>query len=269
MILRAFTGRDLPLRTMVPIAWVPLVGKYVPGKVAAVGTAVVLMRRLGIAGTAALSSFLLLDALPVISGTVLGSFLLWNPDVRATFPWAPAASIGVLVAGLVCLHPSVFGGLIGVGLKLIRRPPLERVPALRDYLGPSMVFCVQWVFHALSVWAACLAVLPAGQGPGWADFPLLVSITALALVLSYFGAIIAPAGAVVREGAFIVLLSLLIPQPAAVAAAVALRIVNVGLEGVLFTIGLATMKGLRDDASGTDLGAVEQPLDVRPVPPQD
>ena len=250
MILRAFTKRLVPWRVMVPLAWVPLAGKYVPGKVAAVGTAVVLMRRVSIPVGAALSSFVMLDALPVLSGTVLGSFVLWDPAVTDRLPWAPAAGVAAMIGGLICLSPPVFGRLMTFGLRLLRRPPLDHVPTLRDYLGPSVVTMVLWVFHSLAVWMACLAVLPAGDGPALADFGRIVAITGLALVMSYFAAVLSPAGFGVREGVFVVLLSTMIPPAAAVAASISLRVVGLIIEAILFVIGLLMMRTLTPDSAG-------------------
>jgi glycosyltransferase 2 family protein len=46
--LLASYARKLPWRVMMAVAWVPILGKYVPGKVAAIAGAVLLLRRFGV-----------------------------------------------------------------------------------------------------------------------------------------------------------------------------------------------------------------------------
>ncbi len=190
-LVASLTGRRLTMRQLLPAAWIPLLGKYVPGKVAAAGTAVVLLRRLGIPGSVAVGVFLLLDAMPVLTGTILGAALLNDPTIRDDFPAATAVFAGIVAAGLVVLSPPVFGRLTNTALRLIRRPPLPRVPAVRDYVTPLICSLFQWFFNGLAVW---LAMRGFADDVAVTELPRVICITALVMCLSYFGALVTPSG---------------------------------------------------------------------------
>ena len=238
LLLAAFTGRWLPWRDVLPAAWVPMAGKFVPGKVAAATGAIVLLKRLGVPAATALGVFVLLDAMPVLTGTILGSTLLTDPAVRDRFAGAPLVFGLVLVGGLIALSPPVFRGMTGLALRLMRRPPLPRVPRWRDYVGPLGCSLWQWATNGLAVWLALRAVSPAG--PTVAALPHVTAITALVMCLSYFGAFLTPSGLGVREGVFIPLLMTLdnIDLPAATAAAILMRLLHTGVELGLCGLGL-------------------------------
>ena len=61
--LLAAAGLPLSWEAMVPAAWIPPLGKYVPGKIASVGGAVWLLHRQGVSSPIAVSTIFLLNAL--------------------------------------------------------------------------------------------------------------------------------------------------------------------------------------------------------------
>lgn len=232
--------KRLTLAELLPAAWIPMLGKFVPGKVAAAGTAVVLLKRLGVPATTAVGVFLLLDAMPLMTGTLLGGGLLVDPALREQFPAAPWLLVGLIVVGLVALSPPVFSRLANGTLRLLRRPPLPRVPGPRDYVVPLVMSLVQWLFNGLAVWCAAMAFLPEAD---IAALPQTICVTALVMCLSYFGALVTPSGLGVREGVFIPLLTLLVGLPAATATAVFMRLNHTMVELVLSSIGLVMLRG--------------------------
>ena len=238
LLLRAFTGRTLPWRDMVPAAWVPLAGKYVPGKIAAAGAAVVLLKRLGVPATTALGVFVLLDAMPVLTGTILGSALLLDDAVRERFPAAPLLFGGIVAVGATCLHPAVFRRITTTALRLMRRPPLPRVPGWRDYAGPLLCSLGQWAANGLAVWLMlrAFADVPA------IELPRIVCVTAVVMCVSYFAAFVTFAGLGVRELAFVPLLAPLAGFEAATATAVAMRLAHTLVEVALCGVGLLVLR---------------------------
>ena len=239
MLLESVTDRRLTLRELIPAAWVPLAGKYVPGKVAAAGAAVVLLKRLGVPATTALGVFVLLDAMPVLTGTVLGSALLLEDGVRERFPSAAGVFVAVFAGGVICLSPTVFRPMTTLALKLMGRPPLPRTPGWKDYVGPVLCSLGQWAFNGLAVWLAMRAFQPELKLL-W--LPWTACATALTMCLSYFAAFITPSGLGLREGTFIALLSPVVGLPAATATAVAMRLNHTLVEAALCGIGLLVLR---------------------------
>ena len=258
-LLRAFANVRPTWRELAPAAWVPLAGKYVPGKVAAAAGAVVMLRRIGVPGAVALATFVLLDAISLLAGTVLGSALLLDSTVRRDLPAGPLAFAVVAVGGVIALHPAVFGRLTSLGLRLMRRPPLPRVPRLRDYAGPLACAGSQWAFNGLAVWLMLRAFAPAGEVTA-VELPRVVSATAAVMCVSYVSAFVTPNGAGVREGAFFALLAPVAGPPAAAATAVAMRLSHLAVEAVLCGLGLLLAR--------RSAGAAHQSLPSSDRPPR-
>ena len=247
-LLKAFAGVIVPWRTMAAVAWVPLAGKYVPGKVAAVAGAVVLLRRVGVSAAVGLSIFVILDAMPILTGSMLSGLLAFNDALRAkvndTVPLAWAVLAAAVVCGLVAVQPPVFSRLVNLALKLLRRPPLPHVPRLRDYAAPALWSLGQWTGNALAIFFMCVAFAPRGQAPGLRELPDVVGITALVMCVSYFSAFLTPSGLGVREGLLLPLLSTLLPPPAAAAVTVAMRLAHTLVELCLCGVGLLMLRRL-------------------------
>ena len=203
----------------------------------------------GIATATGLSIFVVLDAMPILTGSLLSGLLLLDADMRRVIneqvPIAWGAFGLILVAGVVCIHPVIFGRLVNGALRLLRRPPLPRVPRVRDYLEPAVWSLGQWAGNAGAVFFMCVAFSPAGRAPGLADLPTIVGITALVMCVSYFSAFLTPSGIGVREAIMLPLLSTILPAPAAAGVTVAMRLAHTLVEIVLCAIGLIAMKSLR------------------------
>ena len=247
-LLKAFAGVRVPLRTMMAVAWVPLAGKYVPGKVAAVAGAVVLLRRVGVATATGLSIFVILDAMPILTGSMLSGLLAFNDTLRQkvndTVPLAWAVLATAVVCGVVCVQPPVFSRLVNLALKLLRRPPLPHVPRLRDYAAPALWSLGQWSGNAAAIFFMCVAFAPPGDAPGLRELPDVIGITALVMCVSYFSAFVTPSGLGVREGLMLPLLSTLLPPPAAAAVTVAMRLAHTLVELCLCGVGLLMLRTL-------------------------
>lgn len=247
-LLRAFSGVRLSLVQMMAVAWVPLAGKYIPGKVASVAAAVVLLKRAGVSTATGLSIFVVFDAVPILTGSMLAGLLLLDEQMRSALnkhlPIAWTLLPVTIVIGAVCIHPAVFGRLVNHALHLLRRPPLPRVPRLRDYLSPALWSLAQWASISLSVFLMCVAFSPRGQAPGIAAFPTIMGITTLVMCVSYFSAFLTPAGLGVREGLLLLLLATLLPHPAAAAVTVAMRLAHTVVEIALCGLGMLLLRTL-------------------------
>lgn len=250
--LLASYARPLPWRVMAAVAWVPLLGKYVPGKVAAIASAVYLLRRFGIAGAVALSVVLVLDGLAVLAGLMIGSRLLLMPEIREKVPGGWIVTALVIAVGLVCVHPRVYGRLVNVVLHLLRRAPLPRHPTLRDYALPAATAVLQWVFSGTALWLMTRSLTEVAV----ADWPMFVSVAALAMTVSYL-ALFAPGGIGVREGIFLLGLAPLVGGAVASVVVVAMRLAHIAIELALSAIGWWMLRSIDAEAGGS---GISQPL---------
>lgn len=234
-------------RAMAAVAWVPPLGKYVPGKVASLLGAVWLLRRLGVASWAAVSAVLVMDGLAVLSGLISGAPLLWWGPLREAWPWGRAVAGGVVALGALLLHPRVYGRLVNVALRLLKRPALPRPPDGRRYAAVAALMFGQWALAGLALWLTCAAVAPLPA----AALPWCVAVAALAYTVGYL-ALFAPGGLGPRELVFQYTLVLMIGGSAAVVV-VLMRLLQTGVELAMAAAGMALLPrgGAADGAVGS------------------
>lgn len=229
-------GYPLSWRIQLPAAWVPQLGKYVPGGIASVGGAVILLRKHGVPAAIGLTVALLLDALAVMAGLIVSTpLLLWEP-IRQRWPHAWIACVILTVGGLVMLHPRVFVWLLNLLLKRIRRQPITQVPPIARYLWPVIASFGQWVFAGFALWFMTGAVTPVTIQL----VPLFIACAALAMTVSYLMPF-APGGLGIREALYLVTLGPVIGAKIAVVV-VAMRIVQTLIEVLLALVGAALLR---------------------------
>ena len=236
-------GYPLNWRVQLPVAWVPQLGKYVPGGIASVGGAVYLLRKHGVPGAIGLSVAVLLDALAVMAGLIVSTpLLLWRP-VRERMPLAWLACAGMVIVGLVMLHPRVFVGLLNWSLRLIKREPIAQAPPLSKYLLPVLASFGQWLFAGFGLWFMTMAVTPVQMSM----IPLFIASAALAMTVSYLMPF-TPGGLGIREGLYLITLGPTI-GPRVAMVVVAMRVIQTVIEIVLAAIGAWVMRNSAATAS--------------------
>ena len=235
-ILRCFS-RPPDLFSMMAIAWLPQIGKYVPGKVASVVGSVWLLRRKGVSSPAAIGSVFVVDGIGILVGLGLAIPLtLWAP-VRQSLPAAWLWSLGLLGVVLVCLHPKVFGALGNFVLRKLKRQELRSLPSLRQYAGPAALILVQFSALGIALWCTGRSLAT----PPIAHIPLFVSAVSLAGTVGFL-ALFAPAGLGVREAILLVILGPVFGSSTAALVVVALRLVLTTVEVLLAAVGLLILK---------------------------
>lgn len=235
-------GYPLTWRVQLPVAWVPQLGKYVPGGIASVGGAVYLLRKHGVPGAIGLSVAVLLDALAVMAGLIVSTpLLLWGP-VRARLPMAWLACAVMVIAGMIMLHPRVFVAMLNVSLRLIKRQPIAQTPALSRYLWPVLASFGQWLFAGFGLWFMTLSVTEVPTSL----IPLFIASAALAMTVSYLMPF-TPGGLGIREGLYLITLGPTIGPRVAIVV-VAIRVIQTVIEIVLAGVGAWVMR--RTPATG-------------------
>ena len=229
-------GYPLNWRVQLPVAWVPQLGKYVPGGIASVGGAVFLLRRHGVPAAIGLSVAVLLDALAVMAGLIVSTpLLLWRP-VRERMPLAWLACAAMIVVGVVMLHPRVFVGMLNAALRVIKRPPIAQVPPLSKYLLPVLASFGQWLFAGFGLWFMTMSVTDVSISL----IPLFIASAALAMTVSYLMPF-TPGGIGIREGLYLIALGPTIGPRVAIVV-VAMRVIQTVIEILLAMIGAWVMR---------------------------
>jgi uncharacterized membrane protein YbhN (UPF0104 family) len=186
-------GSRLPLAPAVYIYALSQLGKYLPGSVWPVLAQMELGKAFSIPRVRMATAFLLALLGSLVSATATGGLLVFtSPGWGRLFVLLPLV--------LVVMHPRLLVPLTALLGKVLRRPAVTQPPSLRGITIAMLWLFVQWFSIGLGT-----ALMAHGLGSS-------VSLTRViaAVALSWaagLAVVIVPAGAGVREGVFIFLMS--------------------------------------------------------------
>ena len=220
-------GSRLPVAPAAGVFFVGQLGKYVPGSIWAVlaqaemGARLgVPRRRVGIVGLLALAFALLtggaigLPALPILLGrTEVGGY----------------AVVAVVVLLAVLCYPPLLNWGIRLGLRILRRDPLEHDLAGRAIVTTLAWFTLAWVVSGSAVLAIALDI----SGSPLSGDLVLMAVCGFAMA-SAFGmvSVFFPAGLGIRDGVLALVLATSMPLAAAAAVAVVARFITIVVDVV-------------------------------------
>ncbi|RCG27908.1 UPF0104 family protein [Sphaerisporangium album] len=216
--LLADLGSPLRFPDAAKVFFIGQLGKYIPGSLWPVLAQMEMGKDLGVPRPRSATAFFL--TYPIYLATGLAVALLTLPAFAGAsvsrYAWL-LLLLPLLVAGL---HPKVVNTALGFGLKLLKRPPLERPLTRRGLLTSA-----GWAFAGWVAYGAHLALIVAGLGAtGGRALALSAGAFALAWCLGFI-VVIAPAGAGVREVAMVAALAPVLDGGTAIAAALCSRLV--------------------------------------------
>lgn len=245
VLIAGFT-RPPSLAAMCAVTWLPLLGKYVPGKVASVAGAIWLLSRCGVPADMGASIVMVQQVLGLLTGFLLAIPLgFWQP-VREQFPHAWPCLIAGPLAGLVFLHPAVLRPAANWALRRFGRPPLSSVPSFRQYLPAIIINIVGWIALGAATWMVARSMIPVSPSL----LPVFAGVTALANSLGILTLI--PGGLGVREGIMLVILTPL-AGPVTSMVAVVMRLVVTLVEVILSGLALLLLRGVpREEKDQSD-----------------
>jgi uncharacterized membrane protein YbhN (UPF0104 family) len=217
-------GAPLPVPAVGRIYFVGQLGKYLPGTVWVFVSIMTLGRELRIMRKTSLATTMVAFVMSIATALCTAAVLL---------PFGAAASVrrlwflGLLLPVLlVGLHPRVFGPALDRVLRLARRQPM---PA--RLTGPGTLRAAGWQFLSWTVFGLHAWVLVIGVGGPVGLSSLAVSAGGFALAYGIGPlAVVAPAGAGVREAGMVLTLGTLVGGTAALAVALVSRVVLVGVD---------------------------------------
>ena len=178
--LLADLGSPLHVVDAAKVFFVGQLGKYIPGSLWPVLAQMELARDLGVPRPRSAAAFFLTYPVYLATGLLVAVATLpvLAGDSVARYAWL-AALLPLLVAAL---HPRVVNAVLNLGLRLIRRPPLERPLSRRGWwprrpgrspAGPRTACTCALLVHGLGATGPAAAVLLAralSRSPGaWAS----------------------------------------------------------------------------------------------------
>ena len=272
-VLLADLGTKLHIADAAGVFFVGQLGKYVPGSVWSVvmqaemaARLKVPRRRTAVAGLLMLGMSGLTAALVGIPG--LPILLSRNGhDV-----WWPLVGLCV-VAGLVALSPPVLNRLVALGLRVLRREPLEHALTAPAIALATVYSVLSWTFLGAGCWVLAQP-LAADQHSAGRVFVVSVFGYVMAAVVGMISFFL-PAGVGVRDGVFLVMLSGLMSSAAATAVVVVFRFVTILADVVFALFGWLWAKGhhmlpshLERESAYADPARLAEDEDRRADPPR-
>lgn len=209
-------GSHLPLRASARVFFVGQLGKYLPGSVWPVLAQMELAHDHKVPRQRTLTASLVAIGIGVVGALLVAGVLL--PVAVHGTAWR-LGLLTALVIGLVAATPPVLNRLVGLGLRLLRREPLQDPLSARGLARATMLASGSWTFQGLGVF---VLAAPLGDSPGRL---LLISIGGYAAA-SAAGIllIVAPAGLGVREPVLIAALAAQLAAGAALVVALIVRL---------------------------------------------
>jgi hypothetical protein len=228
-------GSVVPVLPAARIFFVGQLGKYLPGSLWPLIAQMEFGRAIGLPRTRVVVASLVAIATSVLVGAAVGLCCLPFVEVPVGLR---AVSPLLAVVPLAALHPALLNRVVGLGLRVARRPPLaDPLPGRAIAIAAAASACA-WAFGGLASW-----VLATRLGAhGFWIFPLCVAAYALAVTAGLL-VVPVPAGAGVREGVFVLFLSLALAAGPAMTVAIVSRLVLTVSDGVMAGAALLGNRG--------------------------
>ncbi|MGE3270439.1 MAG: lysylphosphatidylglycerol synthase domain-containing protein [Chloroflexota bacterium] len=238
-------------------------GKYLPGKVMHAAGRVAMLRERGQPASIGVTSIALELVISLLAAAIVSvvsiPLLLQNQGLggyATIMGWLAALAVPL---GLISLHPSMIGLVLRLAARVMpsaSRPHSRQLPSYPRILLLLGMYTVVWVLGSFALFAAARSVYPLDAA--W--LPAMGGIAALSYVAGV-AVPFAPAGLGAREGLMTLLLSTMMPAPAAAVAAVLYRLVSVLAE--LTAAGLTMLLGLRRPATALTVAPAAPLLQVK------
>lgn len=202
-----------------------LLARYVPTSALMAVGRVALSEREGVPKRVTLASVVYELAFTVFSALVLCAYLLWRLPALDDHEWVRWLATGATIVGIASLHPAIFHRVADHAFRRMGRSPLPLSIPFGRVLELTVMYVVSFVVAGVSVLAMAQALhgLPAGD-----------TYTAIASYgLGYVAGVVAfviPGSLGAREAGVALGLSAALPWTVAVAVAIAVRLLQMGVE---------------------------------------
>jgi hypothetical protein len=222
LLLRRMSAGAPPHLAAMRIWLLSMVSRYVPGNIWHILSRTLMAQQLGVSRTTVVASASIEQIITLLAAFLLAALTLPSRQIRtAVAAEIPIVEIvaGLLIAGMLFLHPRVLGALLAYGARRFNRPELAWSYRYRDVLIVTAASILAHCCSGLSL----AAVLAGITDISMKDLLPMIGAAALAWALGYLS-ILTPSGLGVREGVLVGLLLLIVPLPVATVASLLFRI---------------------------------------------
>ena len=202
-----------------------LLARYVPTSALMAVSRVALAEREGVAKRITLASVAYELAITVISALILCAYLLFRLPALDDHDWVRWVAAAMPLLGLVVVHPAIFHRVTDYLLKRMGKPPLPLSLGYGRVLELTFLYTASFVVAGAAVLAMAHAI---HDVPGDATYAAIASY-ALGYVVGVIGFVI-PGSLGAREAGVALGLSAVLPGYVAVAVAIAIRLLQIGVE---------------------------------------
>ena len=236
-------GSPIPVSRAWSIFSVTMLARYVPTNLAMVVGRTAMGEREGVPKRVSLAGIVLQLGVTLVGAAALGAyFVIVLPDLQDQ-PLRFAA-LALPVLALILLEPRVFGPLANRVLRRLGREPLPLALSRQRVLALALMAAISFAVAGVSVWAFAETV----HGVAADEVPTVIGSYAIGYAAAVV-TLVLPAGLGVREGAILAALAPVLPLTVAIAVAVAVRLLQVGVE--LAFAALTPVWARRAAAGGT------------------
>lgn len=210
-------GVTVPVGSAARIYLVGQLGKYLPGSVWALAAQSELGRSVGVPRSRGLAASVIAIGVNVVTGLAIGVALVPSLAGGGLGP-----TVGLVVVAAVCasaLSPPVLTRLVDLGLRIIRRPALDRRITWKGVIVASAWSVASWLCYGASVWMLAVAV----GAPAAETLPLCLAGVALAMTVGFL-VVVTPSGIGVREAVLVGALAPVLNRTDALAVALVARL---------------------------------------------
>jgi glycosyltransferase 2 family protein len=222
------------------------IGKYLPGKVMHAAGRVALLQERGQSSSIGVTSVLVELALSLLGAALVSILsipvLLREQGLAEHLTLITWISYLALPAGLIGLHPRVVGPVLRYASARLPGKGTElctELPPYRTILVLLVAYVVLWVTMSIALFATSHTVVDSLH---WEHLPAVSGIVALSYLFG-LAVPIAPAGLGAREGLMTLLLSTMMPTPAAVVTSLLYRIVSIVAELLAAGLSIVLARG--------------------------
>jgi glycosyltransferase 2 family protein len=240
-------GFELDLRPCLRIYLASEFVRYIPGNIWHILTRILWIGKYGVPRPVAFASITIELITKLAAGALIFavSLLFWS-NISAISSLAQGTPLLVIfgivnmLALLIGLHPRVLNSLLMVGLRLLKRDPVELSLRYRTILLITLAWCGSWIIAGCAFFVLLLSLWP---DTPFALLPICIGIYAIAWDIGFIS-FITPSGLGFREAAITTIFVLAFPLlPTGMSAIIAILSRLVSTVAELLCVSIAYMSG--------------------------
>jgi uncharacterized membrane protein YbhN (UPF0104 family) len=239
-------GGEIGTRVAIRIFLVTNIGKYLPGKVMHAAGRVALLQQRGQSASIGVTSVLVELALSLLGAALVSVLsipvLFREQGLDGHLDLISWVSYLALPVGLIGLHPRIMGPVLRFASKHLPGKGTELctdLPPYRTILLLLLGYVVLWVSMSVGLFATSHTVVDSLR---LEHLPAVSGIAALSYLFG-LAVPIAPAGLGAREGLMTLLLSTMMPAPAAAVTSILYRIISISAELIAAGLSMLLSRG--------------------------